>query len=366
MPIASPEPSQPRLTGIDAARALAVIGMLMIHVGPRGDASLGERLYNLPHGRASVLFVFLAGLSAALLFERSGDWKGTALRLFWVSLVFLPLGLVLQMLDHGIAVILHHYAAFYLFAVGLLLVPARLLPWLAGTLTIAGPVLYLVLRRQVEGLAVRETVDAGAGVGEIIMGLLVSGPYPLLTWAGILAWGLWVGRLDLRAGRTVAALALAGAVLTLGSLALSHAVLGVADPPIGGLDWRNLLVATPHSQMPLWLTGAIGSAMLVAALMLAATRLLRRATLPLVIFGQMALTFYIAHLIVLHFHADVFRQPDVGMATISAATLTLCGILLALSWRQFLPKGPVETVLALPFRASRRIKAHEKREPALE
>ena len=52
-----------RLRGVDAARAVAVLGMVMVHFGPTPapDTALGA-LYELPHGRASVLFVLLAGV----------------------------------------------------------------------------------------------------------------------------------------------------------------------------------------------------------------------------------------------------------------------------------------------------------------
>ena len=64
-----------RLRGVDAARAVAVLGMVMIHFGPTPapDTALGA-LYELPYGRASVLFVLLAGVGVALLAGGSGRW----------------------------------------------------------------------------------------------------------------------------------------------------------------------------------------------------------------------------------------------------------------------------------------------------
>ncbi len=55
-----------RLHGVDAARAIAVLGMVMVHVGPTSapDTALGN-LYGVSHGRASVLFVLLAGVGVA-------------------------------------------------------------------------------------------------------------------------------------------------------------------------------------------------------------------------------------------------------------------------------------------------------------
>jgi uncharacterized membrane protein len=60
-------PTGGRVAGIDAARAAAVVGMVMVHVGPTGQSDIAGRLYALPHGRASVLFVLLAGVGVSLL-----------------------------------------------------------------------------------------------------------------------------------------------------------------------------------------------------------------------------------------------------------------------------------------------------------
>jgi hypothetical protein len=56
-----------RLGGVDAARAVAVLGMVIIHFGPNPipDTFFGN-LYEVPHGRASVLFVLLAATTCVL------------------------------------------------------------------------------------------------------------------------------------------------------------------------------------------------------------------------------------------------------------------------------------------------------------
>src|SRR5688500_16087431 len=57
-----------RLGGVDLARGLAVFGMFAAHVGPDPrDGGLIGPLMQLTHGRSSVLFAALAGLSLALI-----------------------------------------------------------------------------------------------------------------------------------------------------------------------------------------------------------------------------------------------------------------------------------------------------------
>src|SRR5919205_2258873 len=108
-----------RLRGVDAARAIAVLGMVMAHFGPNPvpDTVLGN-VYGVSHGRASVLFALLAGVGVALLVgDRLRGWPSLARgRLVLRGTLLLPLGLWLQGLDHGALVILQYYAVYFLFA----------------------------------------------------------------------------------------------------------------------------------------------------------------------------------------------------------------------------------------------------------
>src|SRR5688572_11351193 len=86
-----------RILGLDVARALAILGMVMVHFGPYRpdtDDPLGWA-YRTSYGRASVLFVVLAGVGVTLLFKSRGTsqgWLQVAFRL----VIFVPLGVLLQ------------------------------------------------------------------------------------------------------------------------------------------------------------------------------------------------------------------------------------------------------------------------------
>ncbi len=132
-----------RLGGVDAARAVAVLGMVMVHFGPTPapDTALGN-LYGVPHGRASVLFVLLAGVGVALLSaggpsekapRRLANVRG---RLILRAALLLPLGLWLQGLDHGVLVILQYYAVYFVLAAFVLTFPDR---WLLAGAVAAPP-----------------------------------------------------------------------------------------------------------------------------------------------------------------------------------------------------------------------------------
>lgn len=349
--------------GVDAARGLAVIGMTMVHVGPNSAEGLGGAIYGFPHGRASVLFVLVAGIGAALL-SRTNERRWEArLRLFWIAALFLLIGLGLQSLDHGVAVILQHYTAFYL--VALLLIPASssLLFGLGIATALVGPIAYFVLRRLLSDVVERETVGWGDGLGDVLAGLVLTGPYPVLVWGAIVIWGMWIGRQKLPCASVQWILIVSGIVVAISAEAVSWLALNQVGRPDDSTDWRNLLIADGHSQMPLWLISSIGSATALVGIGLAIGRRWPSAIWPLAALGQVALTYYIAHLVALHFLEDRLRFSDVRHAAPSAMMLAVLGIGFAIAWRRYFRRGPVEWIMARPFDRHRRREASQNPRP---
>ena len=190
-----------RLGGVDAARAIAVLGMVIIHFGPNPipDTVFGN-LYEVPHGRASVLFVLLAGVGVALLAAgRSDDgrrWQ-TRGRLLFRAALLLPLGLWLQGLDHGVLVILQYYAVYFLLAALVLALPDRWLLVAGAFALLCGPASYFVGETAKPGWFDGHPATLGDPLASISRDLLLSGAYPLAVWSAPLFVGLWVGRRSL-------------------------------------------------------------------------------------------------------------------------------------------------------------------------
>jgi uncharacterized membrane protein YeiB len=333
-----------RLTGVDAARGLALIGMIVVNVGPVEAEGLLHRLYLLPYGRASVLFVVIAGIGMGFMLRpRPGSGRVWPVVL-WRAAVLLLGGLALQRMTDDLSVILPVYGA--LFAVGLVLrrVPRVVLLGLALAMTVVGPVLYV--QHLVSAGADHHdgpALELGNPLAEVVHGLLLSGRYPLATWCVPFLVGLWVARLDLRDRRVLRRMLLVGTVAAVVGFGLSLLSTSVLDRE-GGIGFARLLTGAAHGQMPLWLVSSVGGALAVVAGFLLLGERAGRLTGPLVAAGRLALTLYVLHVLVLAAVTppEGFTLPQgVGISALLIGSF----LGLAVLWRRVAAVGPLEWVL---------------------
>jgi uncharacterized membrane protein YeiB len=343
-------PVRPRIQGIDLARALAILGMLAVHIGPTDIDGLAGTLYALPHGRAAILFGLVAGVGVSLLVaSRTTSPLEARVKLLWRAAILLPLGLWLQRLDHNIFVILQDYALLFLVAIAVIGLADRWLLVLAGLSATLGSLGYLWGLVAAPEAFERRPVEWGEPVIELLHRLVLSGPYPLITWLAPFLLGMWIGRRDLRDPRLWWHLGLLGGLVTVAARLVSvvlQAWLGEPGDPGG---WSQVVSDDPHSQMPLWVVGSTGSAVFALGLCLIVADALRRLAWPLVAVGQLAFTVYVGHLLVLHGWWDELTGDTVGEAVGLVLAFTVVAVVFSVAWRALLPRGPLELVLHLPW-----------------
>lgn len=337
-----------RILGIDVARALAIVGMLAVHIGPTDAQGLAGRVYALPHGRASVLFVLVAGIGVSIMAASRRRSRPRARReLAWRAVLLLLAGLALQALDHRVLVILQTYALLFLVGGAALSWPRGRLLGVAGVALLTGPAVFLAGRLADPGTFDRAAVRFGDGLIGVAHGLLLSGPYPLVVWIVPFLLGMWIGRRDLRSRATQATLLVGGGAVALTAHAVARSTGGRFEGE-GPRAWAHLLDATPHSQMPLWLLGACGSAALVLGSSLLFARALPRAAWPLAAMGQLALSIYVGHLLALHAWSGALRSDEVGRSAAVVVAFAVVAAGLSVAWRRLLARGPLEALLRWP------------------
>lgn len=374
-----------RLVGVDAARGLALVGMVAVHTLPVYDAEAQRATlaWSLFSGHASALFALLAGVGLAFGSGGPAPRTGraltaarcaTAVRALLLGLV----GLSLSLLPLPVANILPYYATLFLLALPFLGLRIRHLLTAAAAAMLLTPFLMQlaldVLPPDVHGNPSLRTLAAHPEA--VLPQLLLTGTYPALPWLAFLLTGLAIGRMDLREVEVQVRLMLAGAGLAVLGWGASAVALG----PLGGYDaiaaatpqygtdridevivygpdpelptttlWW-LTVPGPHTNTPFAIALSLGVAVAALGLFLLLTRAPAPAAVlrPLTAAGAMTFTLYTAHLVLMA--QRLHTGAPVTWFWVQAAT----ALVLALLWRRLLGQGPLERAVATASRAAGR------------
>ena len=372
-----------RVLGVDVARALALLGMMSVHIFPafRPDGSLHPS-YAIAAGRSAALFAVLAGVGLALSTGGPKRYdedrlRGSRAGVLARAGLLLGLGLLLGEVSSPPLVILAYYGLLFAVAIPFLGLPARALAVLAVFSAAVAPVLSHLSRMHLDVAPVGDP-----GGREVLAQLLITGTYPVLPWTAYLFAGLALGRLDLRRRATALWLVAGGAALAVTAKVVSSTLLkaaGGADRlvasipadlgyaflrqnPSGRLDaglfgttpttdWRWLLISSPHSSTTFDLvhTGATSAGMLGLCLLVT-----RHAPswlyLPLVAAGSMTLTLYTAHVLALADGSPLLLTDDRLQLWLGHVVTVLVAATL---WRTLLGRGPLEGLAAQFDRVAR-------------
>lgn len=380
----------PRVRGVDAARGVALLGMLAVNVLPAETANHGPTMTTmLLAGHAAALFAVLAGVSLAFISGGRRRFQGRPLLAAKAGLavrgvLILGLGLLLGYAEPGPAIILAYYGVMFLLAVPLLGLPPWALVVIAvGSATLA-PALLLGLQGdlptvQTDNATFTDIFEEPVGSAGL---LTFTGFYPAVPWMAYICAGMVIGRLNLSSRRSAARLLVGGVLHALLAWGVSAFLLGPAggfgqlvasspglaaddvsevfvygpDSGLHGGSWWWLAVMAPYSSMPLELLHTIGMSAAVLGLVL----LLGKAFDPIIGVlapaGSMTLTLYSAHLLFVStgFLGD---RPFVSLAVQAGAA-----VIFAVVWHSTKGKGPLERPLgALSEKARNRIR-HRHRE----
>ncbi|MDX2690310.1 DUF418 domain-containing protein [Streptomyces scabiei] len=383
-------PSMGRLVGVDLARALAVFGMYIVHIGPKLSAThgVGTWVRFLAEGHSSVLFATLAGFSLMLIAGRREPKTGLAgrqakARIAIRAVILLALGTALAM-EYGEVIILGFYGVYFLIALPLVRLSARTLAITAAGLALATPQLAFalasLLNESIRGsINAHDPLERLSGVG--VLDLLLTGFYPTITWMSFVVAGMALARLDLSVPAVQRRLAALGAALLVGAYGLSLLLAGKdalksmaeggssssgsAASAVGSgsggmpeLPMSELLSAGPHSGTTFDIIGSVGIAILVivgTTVLIDRLPLLRRLAKPVIAVGTMSLTAYVGH-----FVAQSLLRPAPGTAAPGSWTPVLTyivgAIVFAALWSRFFRRGPLEYLLNVATKPAKYIR----------
>jgi hypothetical protein len=339
-----------RNLGIDVARAVAIIGMGAVHFSFSGTEAAGGGAATLPDAprNIAILFVIVAGLGVTLLDRSRASRTRTRQRLLWRFALFLPLGLGLQELDHGLAVILQDFALLFLVGTVAVALSDRALLALVGVLLVLGPAVHIAAEATLTGVAFGEPPGLLDPPLQIASDLLLTGVYPLVIFAGPFLLGMWFGRLDLTDALVQVRLLAVGATLGLGLVWGSLVIAALV--PDGAPTWVQLAITTePLSHSFLWLWQFTAASVAALAVCLVAGDALPRLCTPLAALGQLAMTVYVGHLLLIAMDQETFRVADVVGVALRVGAFTVISAAFATAWRARFRRGPLEALMDLPF-----------------
>ncbi|WP_373063619.1 DUF418 domain-containing protein [Gemmatimonas sp.] len=293
-------PSLPRDDAIDLARAVAILGMFVIHAVLALATSVPN--YGLPgfilwwcDGRAAATFVTLAGFGMARLASRSDGASTATLRKR--ALVLWTMGVINLVVWPGD--ILRVYGVALLLAPLILRWSVRTRVWVSVALGVAFRLLMLVFDWAKHWQLDTLTYVGVWTVDGFVRNLLFDGFRPVVPWLAFFVMGTVLAEQHLRDTQVHRWLLRVGVLTTLSSLGLSVALdrlLGQLAPQVDALTREGLVGTTSLPPLPLFLLSAVGTTSLVlgSAFMLV-PHAPRWVVEPLVATGRRAITWYVLH-----------------------------------------------------------------------
>lgn len=344
-----------RLRGLDVARFLALIGMVLVNFDMvmvnLGDATvfpkmgMGLGLTDVLQGRAAATFVVLAGIGLGLSFARQG-WDLT----FFTTLKRAGFLFILGLLNTTIfdADILHYYALYFLFGVWFLRVSDQAL-WIGmAALSLAFVGLLLLFDYDTGWNWLDYSyADFWTPVG-FLRNLFFNGWHPIVPWLAFILFGIWISRLGLHQRAVQIRLFLIGVAVFVATTVVSALLIRVIGAGDG--DVAVLFATAPIPPMPLFILAGGSAAATVTGFCLLIEPMLSRMRLlgPLAAPGQQTLSLYIAHIFLGMGTLEVLNMlggQSHAQAAYASAIFCSVALVYAAVWHCFFKRGPLETLM---------------------
>ena len=337
-----------RLEGLDLARFLAFVGMVIVNFKIAMGAETGDGVLNLLtialEGRAAATFVVLAGIGLGLAGLKGLDRTITVT--LKRALFLLVLGLFnLTIFD---ADILHYYAFYFLFGVMLLPLSSRMLFGILLGLNVAFVVMILTLNYD-SGWNWDDYTYSGfwSPIG-FVRNLFFNGWHPVIPWLGFLVFGIILSRISLADRATQYRLVFGG--LAAFAFAEISSALVISQFASNAPELAELATTEPIPPMPLYTLAGLGvSCVVVGGCLLLSHWLRARGALRLLLpAGRQTLTLYIAHILIGMGVLDALGMlggQTIAQSIAASAVFCFAATVYALIWSRWFKRGPIEALM---------------------
>jgi len=343
-----------RIIGYDVARSLAVFGMVVVNYKVvMGASENGPEwlvwLVGLFDGRAAATFVMLAGVGISMLSRKGRITQDRerieqdrlalmkrAVFLFIVGLLYTPL---------WPADILHFYGVYIAIAALLLTASDRQL-W-SGAIGLSVAFLLLVFIFDYEkgwDFSTLTYIDFWTVAG-MARHIIFNGFHPVIPWLAFILIGMWLGRQDVKDSQVRRQILWVGVSVAAIAETLSYILVKIFPGETG-----IIFGTEPMPPMPLYIIAGAGTAIAIITICLELTFQYPKARIfsPLVATGQLALTLYVAHVVIGMGFLEVIGRLEnqtLQFATISAIIFSALAIVFSNYWRKRFQRGPLEWMM---------------------
>jgi uncharacterized protein len=358
---APPTAQTERVLGFDVARALAILGMVVVHFSlvlaadHTGPTWLNAVLGFLD-GRAAAMFVILAGIGMTLLSQRPvkntdayaiAEVRKTLVRR---GLFLLVLGFINLLIWPGD--ILRLYGVSLLVAGRLLTASDRRLLLGALGYALGFVILFLVLDFEKNWDWNTLTYRRLWTPTGLIRNLFYDGFRSVVPWTGFVLFGMWLGRLDLRNPMVNKKAIVAAVGTALFAELVSWLCIRYFLKHPAGMDpetVKALFGTESMPALPLFLLASGGAAVAVIALSVRWTGTPpSHLWQPLAATGQMALTWYFIHIVVglgVIVALGLEASQPLPVAAVSGVGFFALAVALSWLWKRNFRHGPLEWVM---------------------
>ncbi|WP_269744757.1 DUF418 domain-containing protein [Plesiocystis pacifica] len=342
----TPSAASARTPGFDVARALALLGMILVNYAAMAELSEAPPavawLIEQIEGKAAALFVTLAGVGVSLR-VRSALRRGHSLAfeqraLVRRAVILFALGLVHR--HFWPWDILHMYGVFLVLAAVLLRARSGVLLGLAAGVT----ALAVPIQMHVD-YAQSEFWSLSAELGEIFF----DGLFPVFPWLSFLLVGIVLGRVDLNDPKVRRPMLALCVPLIVGVEWLDAWADAATDAPLPHHPLAHWALAWPRPPTPAFALMGVAYATLIICVAIEVTqqRAQARWVVALMATGQLALTAYIAHGIAITIPTDYgyFVEGSQVWVLLYGLLFYVGCVWFAWRWRVRWRYGPVELIV---------------------
>lgn len=355
-----------RIEGYDLARAIAIFGMVIVHfqIAMTDDTlpTTLSKMTSLLQGRAAAVFVMLAGVGITLMTKSAYHSKNPIhisqkrKSLLKRSFIFFIIGLINTTVWQ--ADILHFYSMYFLAAAFIFTYSTRSLIIIASVL----PLIFVALLFIFDYNANWDFDDYHYHnmytIKNMIYHLFFNGYHPVFPWLTFLIIGMILARLDIQNPKIQRKLILITLIVFFITEAFTYTIRQIATsfatqiPKTELPQYQEILeiiTTNPMPPLPMYIISASASAICIITLciILAQKYADNPVLAPLYSTGKLALTLYIAHIIIGLGAIEQFgllNDQSIQTTLIAAAIFIILSIVFSHIYLKIFRHGPLEAL----------------------